>query len=249
MQLIPEFLSFFDASILIVSSFFTSFLSAAIGLGGGVTLLAVMAQILPAPHIVPVHGVAQLGSNISRSTLMRKHIDFRVIGYFLIGSLIGAAIGGQLVVSIEAGILQIILAAFILYATWGPKPSAKASSKYAVGIGGTLSTLLTMFVGATGPFVAALFKPQGFKRETQVATMSAGMVVQHSLKLVIFGLLGFAFGPYIPLLAMIICSGLLGTLAGRHLLLKTSEELFSKLLNLVLTLLALRLLYVGFTGL
>ncbi len=79
--------------------------------------------------------------------------------------------------------------------------------------------------------------------------MSAGMVVQHSLKLIIFGLLGFAFGPYIPLLAMIIGSGLLGTLAGRHLLLKTSEELFSKLLNLVLTLLALRLLYAGIIAL
>ncbi len=249
MSFFPEFLNNFDAALLIFSSFFTSFISAAIGLGGGVALLAIIAQILPAADIVPVHGIAQLGSNISRSTLMRKHIDFKVIGYFLIGSLLGAFAGGSLVVSIQAGLLQVVLAVFILYSTWGPKPSAKASSKYAVGIGGTVSTLLTMFVGATGPFVAALFKPQGYKREMQVATMSAGMVVQHSLKVVVFGFLGFAFQPYIPLLALIIASGFLGTLAGRHLLLKTSEKLFSILLNIVLTLLALRLLYVGFNGL
>jgi len=248
MTLFPDMFSLLEVGILIVSSFLSSFLSAAVGLGGGVTMLAVIAQILPAPAIVPVHGIIQLGSNIGRSFLLRKYIDYKTIGIFAVGSIIGALVGGNIVVALNAALLQMILGLFVLYSCWGPKPSPKAASKYAVLIGGAISTTLTMFLGATGPFVAALLKPKGYKRETQVSTMSASMVVQHTLKLGVFGLLGFAYGPYIGLMAAMVTAGFIGTYLGRKLLFKTSDKTFGIALNIILTLLALRLLWVGLSS-
>lgn len=245
MQLIPEMLSQFDALLLIGTSFFTSMVTAAMGIGGGVALLAVMAQVVPAAAIVPVHGVVQFGSNIGRAGLMWRDIDQKLLVYFIGGSLIGALIGGQIVVSLPVTYLQLILGIFILYATWGPKPGGGNPSTKALAFGGAFSTLLTMFVGATGPFVAAILRPFELGKLGQVATMSICMVVQHLLKVVVFGLLGFSFAPYLPLMAAMIAIGFLGTIAGRKLLHSFSEKLFKHILNGVLTLLALRLLWVA----
>lgn len=243
MQLLPETLTLFDGIFLVFTSFFTSMLTAAVGIGGGVTLLAVMAQFMPAAAIVPVHGIVQMGSNVGRAALMRTDIDRTLLVYFLGGSLVGALIGGQIAVVLPAYYLQLLLGGFILYAVWGPKPIAAGSGTKGVALGGAFSTLLTMFVGATGPFVAAVLKPLQLGRVRQVATMSACMVLQHLLKVIVFGLLGFSFGPYVPLMAAMIALGFLGTIAGRHLLMRLPEAWFQRGLNLVLTLLAVRLVW------
>ena len=49
--------------ILVIASFATATVSAILGMAGGVTLLGVMTALLPAPIVVPLHGVVQLASN------------------------------------------------------------------------------------------------------------------------------------------------------------------------------------------
>jgi len=249
MSWFPEVLSNVDVALLIGTSFFTSMLTAAMGIGGGVALLAVMAQIVPVTAIVPVHGVVQLGSNIGRAGLMHRDINWKLLAYFLGGSAVGAIVGGQIVVSLPVPYLQLTLAIFILYATWAPKPGGGKPSTNALAFGGAFSTLLTMFVGATGPFVAAILRPFELGKLGQVATMSICMVVQHLLKVVVFGLLGFSFAPYLPLIAAMIGLGFLGTIVGRKLLHSFSEKLFTHILSGVLTVLALRLLWTAIPAL
>ena len=102
-----------------------------------------------------------------------------------------------------------------------------------------------MFFGATGVFVAAVIKTMKLDRLTHIATHAACMSLQHGIKVLAFGLLGFAYGDYLPLIALMIASGLLGTFAGRHVLIRTPDERFHILLNGLLTLMALRLLWQG----
>lgn len=240
---VADAISFWGVVLLACTSFFTSLLTASVGIGGGMLLLAAMAQVMPAPAIVPVHGAVQLGSNAGRAIIMRPHIDWPILLYFLIGSSVGALVGGHIVVALPVAHIQLILALFILYSTWAPKLSLVSSSKKTVLVGGLFSTILTMFVGATGPFVAATLKRLGLDKLTQVATMASCMVAQHGVKLVVFALLGFSFAPYLPFILLLVATGFLGTLVGRQFLEKLSEEVFSKLLKAVLTLLALRLLW------
>jgi len=247
MELLPDGVGTIDAIIMIGASFFTSFLSAAMGIGGGVALLAVMAQAMPALAVVPVHGVVQFGSNAGRAFLFRREADLRIVGYFLAGAIVGGLIGGQIVVALPAATLQLILALFILFSIWGPMPKLKDGSK-GMGLvsgGGAVSTLLTMFVGATGPFVAVVIKQFGLGRQAHVGTFSACMVTQHGVKIVTFSILGFAFGAYLPLMAAMLATGFAGTWTGRHFLQKTTDERFGRWLNIILTILAARLLYVA----
>ncbi len=232
---------------LIALSAATSFLSAAAGIGGGVVLIAVMASLMPAHAVIPVHGVVQIGSNAGRTAIMIKHIDLRLVVPFTLGSIVGAALGGVTAVQLSAGWLQVGLAFFILYAAWGPKLSS--ASHGAAALTGVFSTFLTMFFGATGMFVSAMVKTLRLGRLEHVATHAGLMVVQHAIKVITFGLLGFAYGPYIWLMVGMIASGFVGTMIGKRLLIKLNDELFHRVLSVVLTLLALRLLYQGATSL
>ena len=63
-----------------------------------------------------------------------------------------------------------------------------------------------------------------------------------------FGVVGFAFGPYLPLLAGLLASGFAGTYAGRHLLHRLPERAFRLGLKAILTAIALRLLYGAASG-
>ena len=109
-----------------------------------------------------------------------------------------------------------------------------------------MTTFLTMFFGATGPCVAAWTKTLGLGREAVVATNGAMMTIQHLLKTLAFGLFGFAFGPWLALIAAMIAAGFLGTMVGRGALRRMGDARFALGLNVILTALALRLIADGF---
>ena len=248
MELIPPELSMLSAAGLVVLSFITSMLTAAVGIGGGLLLLTVMVSFLPPIIVLPVHGVIQLGSNGGRMAVMRQHVDWRIWGFFAIGSILGVILAGQLFINLSLEVLRALLGLFVLYAVWTPKlrPSNIALNGYTlVGIG---TTFITMFVGATGPLVSSFLSPKKLGRECVVATLAACMTVQHGLKGIAFGVLGFYFQPWIPVIVVMIASGFLGTLLGRRILKRLPEQLFSRLFRIVLTLLAGRLLYLAITA-
>lgn len=224
-------------------SFLGGFTTAALGLGGGSLVFATMALFLTPTVLIPVHGVVQLGSNVGRAALMFRHMFSGILPAFLAGTVLGAAIGGQLAVALPISLLQLILAVFILYTTWAPRFKASNPGKKTFFGLGAIGAFVTMFVGATGPLVAPFAAAACRKRQQVVATHAMLMSVQHGLKVITFGFLGFAFGPYIPLLAGLIGFGFAGTYAGKQALNKLPEEMFRVGLKIILTLISLRLLY------
>lgn len=241
--LFPAELGLDTAIVLVATSAATSFLTAAAGIGGGIALLAVMAVLMPAHALIPVHGVVQIGSNAGRALILIRSIQRRVLLPFCAGSLIGASLGGITAVQLPPAALKIGLAGFILWSAWAPP--AASLGRFTVVLSGVFSSFLTMFFGATGPFVSATIKALGLGRLEHVATHAACMVTQHTVKVATFGLLGFAYGPYLGLIGAMISSGFIGTLLGRRVLLKMKDESFHRVLAVVLSLLALRLLYEG----
>ncbi len=229
-------------------SFIGSFIAASLGLGGGLLVMATMASLLPPTVLIPLHGIVQLGSNAGRALIMRSEILTHVVPAFLLGTIIGALIGGQVVVSLPTQVLQIVLGGFVLYATWGPKFRASEPGKKTFFGVGLVGAFVTMFVGATGPLVAPFAAAASDKRQNVVATHATLMTIQHGFKVIAFGFLGFAFGPYIPLLVGLLACGFIGTYAGKHMLNFMPEHIFRIGLKAVITALALRLLYAGVFG-
>ena len=230
------------ATAIVILSFLTSLISAAFGLGGGSVMLAVLANLLPAPAIIPVHGVVQVGSNLGRAVVLLGHVDRSVFRPFALGSIAGVALGGMIAVQLPAAIVQIGVGLFILWSVFLSPPSFMRRSGALMGI---TSSFLTMFFGGTGPFVATFVKALGHDRLRHVATHASLMTLQHVLKSVAFGLLGFAFGEWLPLVAMMILAGFLGTAAGKRILVRTDERRFRLALNTLLIVLALRLIWAG----
>jgi uncharacterized protein len=224
-------------------SFFGSFIAASLGLGGGLLVIATMTLVLPPAVLIPIHGIVQIGSNGFRAFLLRKEILFHVAPAFIVGTLLGSFIGGNAFFAMETWVLQLVLGLFVLYATWAPgfKSSNPGPAKFFGA--GTFAGFATMFIGGSGPLVAPFVNAASATRQNFVATHASLMTFQHLFKVVIFGVLGFAFGPYIPLLVGLLLFGALGTYAGKSVLNRLPEKFFRMALQTILTLLAARLLY------
>ena len=248
MSFVPDDISTTFAVILVVASFITSAMTAAMGLGGGVAMLAIMGLGMPVTVVLPVHGVVQLGSNAGRVVIQRKHLIGELLLWFAVGSVIGIAVGATVVVSIPDAVAKWALALFILWSIYRkkPKPDAAKRGKSYFIIGGAISSFGSMIVGATGPLVAALLANRGLIKQPLVATHAGCMVIQHGLKILAFGTLGFAYAEWAPMLAAMIASGLVGTWVGSRTLDNLPEAHFRLGFKIVMTLIALQLIWQTF---
>jgi uncharacterized protein len=242
LQILPAGVSPPVAVLLIAVSFLTSALTAAFGIGGGMAMLGALAGAAPPALIVGVHGLVQLGSNTGRAVLQRGHVIWPLVRRFFAGSLIGVVIGAMLFQALPTRMLLLMLGLFILAMSWFPKPRIPGLERAGLVIGGAISTFLTMFIGATGPFVQALFLPMVLSRQQLVATHAMCMTIQHALKTVAFVAVGVALVAWLPLIAAMVASGFAGTVLGSKLLDRMSEAAFRIILKWVLTLIGLDLL-------
>lgn len=231
---------------LLLASFAGSFMTVAMGIGGGAFLLAIMASLMPPAALIPVHGVIQLGSNGLRAALFLNRAHWSTFGAFLGGSIVGAGLGGLIVVDLPVAWVQIGVGGFVLWSVLGRAPTAISQWP---AITGVISSFLTMFFGATGVFVANYIRSLKMPKDEHVATHAVFMTLQHLLKIVVFGVLGFAFAPWLGFIAGMIVFGFLGTVLGRRVLFRINEDTFRRGLSAVLILLALRLIWQGLRSL
>jgi uncharacterized membrane protein YfcA len=235
-----------DAGLLIAASLVTSFISAAFGIGGGFTLIALLALLLPPAALIPVHGIVQFGSNAGRVGIMLKNVVWRPVLPFVMGTVIGASLGAMVVVQLPPWAVQLALGIFIIWAVFAKLPPIQ--QRYIL-LGGVVSSFLTMFFGATGNFIAAMVKSMNLEPVPHVATHSLMMTFQHFVKVLIFGLIGFQFGPYMILIIGMLISGFIGTIIGSRFLTKAGGRYFKPVLNTILSLAAARLIWAGVEGL
>lgn len=243
MQFMPPDMSLWEIVLLISANLISSAITVSLGLGGGVIMLAVMANILPIAAVVPVHAVVLMGNNASRSFVLRKFITWPIAGWFIAGTVLGVTLSAPLVITLPKSWLFVAIGVFILYTIWRPSGVFSKFSKPLYFIGGAVTGFLTLFVGATGPMVAALLPKKEMDPQELVATHGFLMTFQHAIKLVAFGFLGFAFAQWFGLMLLMLIAGYLGAVMGSKILKKWPKDLFSKVFSVVLFALAMRLFY------
>lgn len=248
--LLPDGVSAAAAALLVTASFFTSALTASFGVGGGIAMLALLGIFVPVAVLIPVHGAVQLGSNTGRAWHQRAHVRMDIAAPFIAGSVVGAVLGAFIVVQLPDALMKLVLGAFIILITWTSVPGIDRLNKVGLAVASVALALISMMVGATGPLVSPILA-QFIRddRKALVATHAAGMVVQHGLKIIVFGLAGFAFGDWLPMVAAMIATGYLGTRYGSRLLDRMPEEAFRRWFKIGITILALDLLRRGLQAL
>ncbi len=243
--LFPESLSGPAASLLVIASFFTSGLTAAAGIGGGLLMLALMTYLIPIQALIPVHGLVQLGSNSGRSWVQRSSIDWRITRLFLVGGIFGATSGALLAAELPKHTLEVLLGIFILVLVWIKFPPLRNVGNTLVTTGGALTTFVSMFAGATGPLVAVFLSKLFEEHRQLVATHGATMTMQHGVKVLAFSAAGFAFWEWVPLVILMIVSGYLGTIAGTRIMDRLPEKTLKLAFKTILSIVALDLLRRG----
>ncbi|WOI37842.1 sulfite exporter TauE/SafE family protein [Alteromonas sp. CI.11.F.A3] len=235
-------ISLTTAAVLIATSTITSLITATFGIGGGVLLIAVMAGSLPVSALIPVHGLVQLGSNGNRALMTFRYIDWSMVKFFSFGALLGAVLATFIVVQLPLVVIQFAVAGFILFLVWGSKPKAQEMQPAGRSLAGLITTLISMFVGATGPLVAAFVHRNNYNKMQITATMASCLTFQHGLKAFVFTFVGFSFFQWLGLIFAMIISGAVGTYVGLKVLKKIPADKFLVLFKVIVTLLAIRLI-------
>ncbi|MEE2688950.1 MAG: sulfite exporter TauE/SafE family protein [Pseudomonadota bacterium] len=233
-----------DIAIMAAAIFFTSMLTTATGVGGGTLLIALMLQFMPPGVAIPVHGAVQTFANGWRVWLLRESLLWPIIIRFALPMPIGIAAGLWLFQELPKEWVQVLIGCFILLTLlshgfrsfrekelplWGFIPAG-------IVIGG-----LNIIIGVVGPVLSALLVGRDLTRQGVVSTISVFSMTGHVFKVIGFALVGFSFVEYWIAIVAMVLPIVLGTYVGRFLLGRMSDAFFRKLLRLVLTGLALKL--------
>lgn len=225
------------------ASFLTNYFSVVAGTAGGLMLLVLMAWFLPPAVLLPIHTLIQIGAGVSRVFSMWQYVLKGTIVPFTLGCVVGAALGAHIFVSLPQGLLLGVLGLFVLIITWLPQVGQFGPERGRFAVLGFGVTVLGVFVSATGTIVGPFVASTSPDRRNHVSTMAVLMVITHVAKMAAFAWIGFSVGAYLPLIVAMIAGGMLGNLAGEHTLNRMREEWFRTGFKIVMTILALRLLW------
>ena len=241
--------------ILILFAFFTSSISAVLGMGGGIILLGVMAIIMPIGYkVIALHGVVQLFSNTTRSFIFRNHLKKDLLNQFFIGAIFGVGISITIILMLinyfnveSANQIKIeFLKPFIgLFIVWNlflknSKKEKKVNTFIPVGF---IAGISSIFIGAVGPLIAPFFLGKNLSKENIIANKAASQMITHISKIPLFiYFFNMDYAAELKILIPLIIAVYFGTNFGKKILSFIPEALFKKLFKITLFLIAIRLI-------
>ena len=219
-----------DELILGLITFFTSTIAGIVGVGGGMMLIVILPSFLPLNALIPIHGLTQVSSNLSRAIFGYKDVQYEVIPKFLLGSAIGIGIFAAVLNLISLEYVPLFIGVYILLSLWSEKFNEKIKRYESYFLAGFFQTGLSMVVGATGPLTMTLLFKDYEDKNKVVATGAALMSITHILKVFVFMYFGFVFFDYIGvIIAMII-----GAVSGSWVATKLRDEIDGKRFTIIL---------------
>jgi len=240
-------LSFSENMLLTTLSFFTALMTSLAGAGGGTVLLAAMLQFMNPAEAIPVHGVIQFSSNLTRTWLLRKFVNWSIVIRFTILLPIGVYIGLQIFQNMDSDNVKNIIGIFILLALTLQNLRFIKSffvPYYAFYFIGLITGVLNILVGVIAPLLAVILKQSISEKKSIVGTLGYFGLIGNLLKIIGFSLIGFSFHEYIDTFLMIIPATLVGSRVGQLLLNKISNKIFMIIFQIILIGLAIRLLFI-----
>ncbi len=230
----PEILKW---PVLLVIALIASTLAAVTGFGGAAVLLPVLVALFGMRAAIPILTVAQLIGNGSRVWFNRRELNWKVVGWFALGGVPMALVGGYLFATAPlAGLTRLLGGFLLLIVVWRrlhPRLARPFPTFAFAGIGAG-SSFLSALLGSVGPIMAPFFLAYGLVKGAYIGTEALSTVVMHVTKLVAYGqtsvltvadgLIGLGIGP-----AMI-----LGSFLGKRIVDRLPEKVFVLIIEAVL---------------
>ena len=230
--------------MIVGGSFLAAVSNAAFSSGGAMIVLAVTSTVLPISAVVPIHSTLLIGSTASRALVYRRHVDWKIAGPFLAGSVIAVAIGSRIYFALPDSMIGIAIALVMLVAIWLPGIRWRPTFRHPWAIVGFIHSLLsTLF--AYGALLHAVILHTGLKRREVVGTMAMALTGMSLFKITGYAVNGFDYRPFAAVVVLSVLAAFLGTWVGKRINDRVSEETFRFVFRALVTVTALRLLYVN----
>lgn len=237
-----------DMLLLAGGAFVAAALAAVAGFGGAAVLLPVLVVVYGIRDAIPILTVAQLIGNGSRVWFNRRELALPVVGWFALGGVPAALVGGVLFASAPLSFLKRLLGLFLLatvaYRHLG-KTSAIKPSLGGFAVIGAVFSFLSALLGSVGPLMAPFFLAYGLVKGAYIGTEAFATVVMHITKLVAYGgtsiltadnvIAGLALGPIM----------IFGSFVGKQILDRLPERLFILIIEMTLIIAGLGFLIYG----
>lgn len=237
-----------NVALLVAAALLASSVAAVAGFGGAAILLPILVAIFGVRDAIPILTVAQLVGNGSRAVLNRQLIDGRVVGWFALGGVPAALVGGLLFASAPLEALTRVLGAFLLaVVAWRhlrPGPPGRIPAVAFAPLG-ALFSFLSALLGSVGPLMAPFFLAYGLVKGAYIGTEATATVVMHVTKLAAYGWadilsaasvgIGLALGPVM----------ILGSYLGKRIVDRLPERVFVTIIEATLVIAGLVFLIGG----
>jgi uncharacterized membrane protein YfcA len=206
-----------------------STLAAVSGFGGAAVLLPVLVASFGVREAIPILTVAQLIGNGSRVWFNRHELNWKVVGWFALGGVPSALVGGVIFSRTPLPFLTRMLGVFlILVVAWRhlrPKATAKPPA-WSFALIGAGASFLSALLGSVGPLMAPFFLAHGLVKGAYIGTEALATVVMHVAKLIAYHqssvlplhavIAGLAIGPIM----------IFGSFLGKRMVDRLSERVF-----------------------
>lgn len=223
--------------VLPVVALIAATLAAVTGFGGAAVLLPVLVAVFGIRAAIPILTVAQLIGNGARVWFNRDELEWRVVGWFSLGGVPLALVGGYLFAVAPLPALTRLLGAFLLLIViWRharPQQTKSFPAPAFAGIGAG-SSLLSALLGSVGPLMAPFFLAYGLAKGAYIGTEAMCTVVMHVTKLVAYGQTAVLTGPDVldglwlgPLM-------IAGSYLGKRIVDRLPRSLFVAIIEIVL---------------
>ena len=210
-----------DITLIVVTlgAFAASFVNAAFATGGVYIMLLSTLAVLPASAAIPLQSPLAAGSLAAR------------IGLFIAAS---------------DAVLQMLLGFVLLALIWLPKTGGRWTPKHPFFYVGVVHSFVGTMFGVGGVLQSVIIRTQ--LRKVQITgTLAACMISLDVMKMTSYVSFGFRYQDYVPHIVLATFAGFTGTWIGKRVTVHVSETAFRTVFRWLITLVALRLVYKGWT--
>lgn len=168
-------------------------IAAITGTGGGIVLLPILVNVWGIRDAIPIYAVAQLIGNLSRVSLNRSQIDWKVVRWFSLGAIPSEIVGSWCFTRLPDNGLQRLLGGFLILSILGRRIHSTEKKKFGAywfaPVGAIFASISAMF-GSAGPFLAPFFLSYGLTKSAFIGTEALGTAFMHLTKLAAYQSLG-----------------------------------------------------------
>lgn len=230
--------------------FATSVVQAVAGFGFALLAVPLMVVVIDLQSAVIISSFVGTLSNMLQSWQLRRNINRNMTRRFLLATAVGSPVGLLLFVYANQSALKIVLGLSILFGVFVLSRGLELQhvSSWLDWLMGVLSGVLLMATSTNGPPLVFVLQARRIDPATFRATLNMVFLVSGTFGLLMFGLAGEIFRSDVNVAAFAIPAMVIGVSTGVVIRKYVQQELFKKIVLILLTIGGLSSLFGGIFG-